>query len=209
MCFSATADLAAGSVITALGVVCVARVRRGRDVPMAALPLVLGVHQLVEAIVWHGGGGRGPATVVWAVIALPLLAAWVPLAVLSASAPGARLRLVVPVVVGLVTCAILAYCLVDEPPVADIRGHTVGYSVDVPHASWAIAGYLVATVGSLLITADAGLRLLGVLTAIGAAICAAVWRLEFVSTWCAFAAVVSIVMLVWVRRPATARPAFA
>lgn len=57
MCWSATADLVAG---TAVGAVCVARVRRPRDLPLAALPLLLGVHQLVEAAVWHAGGGRPP-----------------------------------------------------------------------------------------------------------------------------------------------------
>ncbi|MEU3294186.1 DUF6629 family protein, partial [Streptomyces longwoodensis] len=81
MCWSATADLVAGTAVAAVGVACVARARRARDLPLAALPLLLGAHQLVEARVWHTGGGTGPATLAWAVIALPLLAAWVPVAV--------------------------------------------------------------------------------------------------------------------------------
>lgn len=201
MCWSATADLAAGSVICALGVACVARVRRVQDLPLASLPLLLGAHQLIEAAVWHRGGGTGPATVAWAIIALPLLAAWVPLAVLTAAPPGARLRLAVPVVAGLATAVVLVACLIDRAPVADVRGHTVGYAVDVPAVPLLIVGYLVATVGSLLVGADRMLRLLGALTGVGAAVCAAVWRTEFVSTWCAFAAVVSVVLLLWVRRP--------
>ncbi|HEY5835568.1 DUF6629 family protein [Streptomyces sp.] len=212
MCWSATADLAAGSVVGALGVACAAgavRARRVRDLPLAALPLLLGVHQLVEAAVWEGDGGSGTATTVWAVIALPLLAAWVPLAVLSAAPPGARLRLAVPVAAGSATAAVLAACLAAEAPVAEIRGHTVGYAVDVPNPPLLIAAYLVATVGALLLAADRTIRLLGVLTAVGAGICAVLWRMEFVSTWCAFAAVVSVVLLAWVRRPAAGRPAIA
>lgn len=201
MCWSATADLAAGTAISALGVACVARVRRTADLPLAALPLVLGVHQLVEAAVWHADGGTGFATLVWAVIALPLLPLWVPLAVLSAAPPGGRLRLALPLAAGVVTAAVLIGCLIAKAPEAHIRGHTVGYSVDVPHLSLVIVCYLLATVGSLLIAADRMIRLLGVLTTVGAAICAAIWRTEFVSTWCAFAAVVSIVLLLWVRRP--------
>jgi hypothetical protein len=202
MCWSATADLAAGSVICALGAACVARTRRVRDLPLAALPLLLGAHQLVEAAVWHQGGGKSAATTAWAVIALPVLAAWVPLAVLLAAPPSARARQAVPAAVGLLTAAALAACLADRAPRADIRGHTVGYAIHVPHSSLLIAGYLLGTVGSLLIAADRILRLLGVLTAVGAAVCAGVWRMEFVSTWCASAAVVSVVMLIWVRRPA-------
>lgn len=205
MCWSATADLAAGSVIGALGVACVGGVRRPADLPLAALPLLLGAHQLVEAAVWHRGGGGGTATTVWAVIAMPLLAAWVPLAVLSAQPQGARGRLVLPVAAGLGTCAVLATCLIVTSPVADIRGHTVGYRVDVPVPPLVIAGYLVATVGSLLLATHRAIRLLGVFTALGAGVCAALWRLEFVSTWCAFAALVSVVLLAWVRRPAAGR----
>ncbi|GCB43007.1 DUF6629 family protein [Streptomyces sp. NL15-2K] len=108
MCWSATADLVAGTAVAGVGVACVARVRWSRDLPLAALPLLLGAHQIVESAVWESGGGRGPATTLWAVIALPLLA-------------------------------------------------------------------------------------------VGALICWALWRLEFVSTWCAFAAICSVVLFRWVR----------
>lgn len=195
MCWSATADLAAGSAITAVGVVCVARTRRVRDLPLAALPLLLGAHQIVESAVWHAGGGAGPATTAWAVIAMPLLAVWVPLAVLAAAPPGARLRLALPVASGLASGAVLAASLAGREPAADIRGHTVGYAVDIPNPPLVVAGYLVATVGALLLSTDLLLRLLGALVAVGAAACAVLWRLEFVSTWCAFAAAVSLVLL--------------
>ncbi|MFD0341056.1 DUF6629 family protein [Streptomyces sp. NPDC127117] len=40
------------------------------------------------------------------------------------------------------------------------------------------------------------LRWLGVPAAVGAVVCVALWRLESVSTWCAFAAVCSVILLV-------------
>ncbi|WP_324612653.1 DUF6629 family protein, partial [Streptomyces scabiei] len=73
MCWSATADLVAGTGVAAVGAACVALVRDVRDLPLAALPLLLGAHQIVEAAVWSSGGGGGAATVAWAVVALPLL----------------------------------------------------------------------------------------------------------------------------------------
>jgi hypothetical protein len=199
MCWSATADLVAGAGIAAVGVACVTRVRRGRDVPLAALPLLLGAHQIVEAVVWDSGGGSGPATVVWAVIALPLLAVWVPAGVLCAAPPPARPRLILLLAVGAATAAMLAYGLATGPVTAEIRDHTVGYAFDLPHPPLLVAGYLVATVGSLLLSGDRRLLILGVLVAVGTLVCWALWRLEFVSTWCAFAAVCSVVLLGWVR----------
>ncbi|MFE5805125.1 DUF6629 family protein [Streptomyces sp. NPDC056491] len=204
MCWSATADLVAGTVVAAVGIVCVARVRRAPDLPVAALPLLLGVHQLVEAAVWGSGGGCSPAATAWAVIALPLPAVWVPAGVLLAAAPGIRRRLWVPMAAGAATAAVLSYCLATRPVTAEIRGHTIGYGVNVPWMPLVLAGYLFATLGALLLAGDGRLRTLGVVLAAGALACSALWRLEFASTWCAFAAVASLLVLGWVRRPRAA-----
>ncbi|MEV7887708.1 DUF6629 family protein [Streptomyces sp. NPDC002817] len=206
MCWSATADLVAGAGIVGVGVACVARVRRAGDLPMASVPLLLGAHQLVEARVWQVGGGTGPATVVWAVIALPLLAAWVPLAVLCAVPRQAWGRLAIPVVCGVVTAGAMAYAIATGPVRAEIRGHTVGYVLGLPRTEVLIAGYLLATVGALLLSGDRWLFGFGVLAAVGVLVCWALWRLEFASTWCAFAAVCSLVVLGWVRRRSAYSP---
>ncbi|MGV9557838.1 DUF6629 family protein [Streptomyces sp. NPDC003401] len=203
MCWSATADLVAGAGITAVGVACVVRVRRARDLPLAALPLLLGVHQIVEAAVWDAGGGGGPATLAWAVIALPLLAVWVPAGVWCAAPPRTRRGLGPVLAVGIATAAGLAHGLATGPVTAEIRGHTIGYTTDLPRPALLVSGYLLATAGSLLLSGDRRLLVLGVFVTVGALLCWALWRLEFVSTWCAFAAVCSVLLLGWVRdRPA-------
>ncbi|MEU7072255.1 DUF6629 family protein [Streptomyces narbonensis] len=199
MCWSATADLWAGLGIGAVGLASIASVRRAGDVPLAALPLLMGAHQVVEAAVWRSGGGAGPATLAWAVIALPLLPVWVPAGVLTAARPADRRRLSVPLAAGLATAAVLAHHLAARPVTAEIRGHTLGYVVDLPHAALLLVGYLLATVGALLLARDRILRLLGLLTGVGAVVCALLWSAEFVSTWCALAAVASLVLLAWVR----------
>ncbi|MEU6536929.1 DUF6629 family protein [Streptomyces sp. NPDC047000] len=195
MCWSATADLVAGAGISAVGAACVAQVRDLRRLPLAALPLLLGAHQLTEAAVWHAGGGSGPAVVAWAVVALPLLALWVPAAVLCAVPGRARPVLLLPLAAGVVTAAVLACRIATGPVTAEIRGHTVGYVFALPHAALLTAGYLFATAGSLLLSGERPLVVLGVLAAVGAAVCWALWRLEFVSTWCAVAALCSVVLL--------------
>ncbi|AVV43938.1 hypothetical protein PYK79_52430 [Streptomyces sp. ID05-04B] len=201
MCWSATADLVAGAGLLALGGVGVAGVRSRRDLPLAALPLLLGAHQIVEALVWDAGGGSGAATVVWTVIALPLLAVWVPAGVWCAAPPSARRGASFALAVGVATAVPLAYGIAAGPVTAEIRGHRVGYLVDLPYPPVLVAGYLVATVGALLLSGDRRLRALGAVAAVGAAGCFALWRLEFVSTWCAFAAVCSVLLVGWTRTP--------
>ncbi|MFE9573475.1 DUF6629 family protein [Streptomyces sp. NPDC006692] len=101
-------------------------------------------------------GGTGPGTVAWAVIALPLLALWVPAAVWCATAPSGR-RLLLPLVAGVATAAVLAYALATRTVTAESRGHTVGYSLGLPQAALIVVGYFLATVGSLLLSGDRGL----------------------------------------------------
>lgn len=118
---------------------------------------------------------------------------------LCAAPRHARRRLTLPLAAGAVTAAVLAYGLAVRPVTAEIRGHTLGHVVDLPHAPLLVAGYLVATVGSLLLSGDRGLLMLAIPVAVGASVCWALWRLEFVSTWCALAAVCSVVLFRWVR----------
>ncbi|MFF1508571.1 DUF6629 family protein [Streptomyces sp. NPDC058326] len=200
MCWSATADLWAGIGIGAVGVACLASVRRPGDALLAAMPLLLGAHQIVEAAVWRAGGGTGTATLAWAVIALPLLPLWVPAGVLAAARPADRARLVLPLAAGTATAGFLAYRLATRPVTAEARGRTLGYVVDLPYAPLILAGYLLATVGALLLARDRTLRLLGLVTGAGAAVCAVLWSTAFLSTWCAFAAVASLLLLLWIRR---------
>lgn len=123
-----------------------------------------------------------------------------PLGVLLAAPPRGRCRLTIPAAAGLATAVGLAYCLATRPVTAEIRGHTLGYLLDLPHPALIIPGYLLATISALLLGGDPVLRLLGILVGAGAVICVVLWRLESVSTWCAVAAVASVVLLGWVRR---------
>jgi hypothetical protein len=135
-------------------------------------------------------------------MALPLPPVWVPLGVLLATGPAApgarwrgRWRLLAPAAVGPAVAGVLAYCLATRPVRAEIRGHVIGYGLDVPYVPLVLTGYLFATLGSLVLSGDRWLRLLGAVLVAGAVLCGVVWRLEFASTWCAFAAVASLLVL--------------
>lgn len=208
MCWSPGADAVAGAVVASVGVVTLVGVRRGRDRVLGALPLLLGVHQLVEAVVWLDTQGRvsagwGRAAVyVWAVIAFVVLPVLVPAGVWAAGGRGRAVR--VCVCVGVVVSVLMAVQIGVRGVSAQARGHVLEYGIGL--GTWVgcvlVGGYLVATLAAPLLSGDRFLRLFGVVAAVGAAGCAAAWRLAFASTWCAFAAVVSVLLLVWVRRDA-------
>ncbi|KJS56566.1 DUF6629 family protein [Streptomyces rubellomurinus] len=223
MCWSAQADAVAGGVVAGLGVLCLVRARRaGRPqrLPLAALPLVLGAHQLIEALVWLGADGEAPgaltqaARTAWAVIALPLLPVLVPAGVWCAATepghpagPGHRRALAALTLLGAAVAVPLAVAVAAHPVTATVHGRTLGYGIGVPHPTVLLAGYLLATVGSFLFSGDRSLRLLGLLTGVGAVLCALLWHLAFISTWCALAAAASLLLLRWAGLAPAPRPA--
>jgi hypothetical protein len=63
MCFSATANFVGGAVVGGIGVATLSQVRQAREVPFAALPLLFGVHQVIEGLVWLSLEGQLSRTV--------------------------------------------------------------------------------------------------------------------------------------------------
>jgi hypothetical protein len=204
VCWSASADLAAGSVVAGIGLVAVAVARDRRDVPLAALPVLLGVHQLIESHIWSESAGegsvlRGPAVTAWTFIAFVLLPVFVPAALLYAERERRRVQYVAAAI-GLPVAAVMGFAIRSGVHATD-RGHVLEYGAGVPLQSVVLAGYLFATCVPFLTSPEPTLRELGVALVIGAAIAAAIDVLAFASIWCAFAALVSVLV---VRRTAHA-----
>ena len=86
MCFSATASFTAGLVVGGLGAATLPLVANPRERAFAALPLIFGVHQVLEGVVWmqvEDAGAvaiRTPAVAVWLFVAWLVLPVFVPLA---------------------------------------------------------------------------------------------------------------------------------
>jgi len=97
-----TADLVVGSALVPVAVATLREVKRWREVPFALLPTVFAVHQFLEAAVWPNGvvseGMAHWAMRAYVFIALPLLPALVPSAILMLEPRGARLRVALYVV---------------------------------------------------------------------------------------------------------------
>ena len=138
MCFSAEADVALGLVITGIGVDAIRHVRRPAERMLAALPIVLGAHQLVEAFVWTGlrNGDEAlwrPAAWIYLAIAFGVVPVLVPIAVGTIEPVTSRRRTTLFATIGALVAATLMVAVVRGPMTALIDGHHIAYTVDLWH----------------------------------------------------------------------------
>ncbi len=209
MCFSAGADVAGGVVIGAIGIDVLRHVRgRPHYALLATLPLVLAVHQLVEAFVWWGLQGHVPrsighlATWGYLLIAFVVLPVLVPLAILALEPPGRRRRLMAFfVVLGAVVAGLLLAAMVRGPVVARLAPHYIGYSSDLRADGLVVVLYVTATCGALIFSGVRDIARFGVINLLAAALLARLTIDGFASLWCAWAAVSSAAFAIHLRYP--------
>ncbi len=198
MCFSATASLTSGAAITTLGALTLPMVREPRERPFAALPLLFGIHQILEGIIWlrlddgQPTSIHDPVVAVWLFMAWTLLPVGVPLAV-SWFEPDPRRRqlmLGLAVVGAVVGVYLLALGAIDSTTVWIDQHHLV---YGLPVVAWVAAiPYVAATCGSMLASSHRFVVIFGAVLAASAALTVMVASVAFTSVWCFFAAVLSL-----------------
>lgn len=207
MCFSASMDLTAGMLVTGLGVDALGHVTTRDQKPLAALPLLFGVHQLVETVVWWHVGGKASASAsavavfVYLLIALGVVPLLVPYAFL-------RLRLTRPSIAWICLCAGAAAVCFDMwgmgngPMTAHDAGHHLAYDMTVPYSQIGLPLYVIATCLPVILGRSAVLRLFGLMNLAVVATLAVLAQDGVISLWCVWAAITSFLICVYLRREA-------
>ncbi len=206
MCFSAEADFVAGSVISVVGVAALTEARAPREIPLAALPLAFGLHQITEGFVWLGLEGETSASVgraamyVYLVFAWALLPLLAPLAIFLVEPLRRRRQLIAPMVLlGGVVGVLLAERLVAQTVTAYIQGHVIEYFGGGGAGGALTASYVVATCGAFLLSSRAYIRWFGVANAAAVAVLVVVQAQALTSLWCVWAAIVSFLVYLQLR----------
>ena len=199
MCFSPQADIAGGLVICAIGIDAVRHVRQRREfLALAWIPLLLGAHQFIEALVWlwlQGHVPRGIGQVaLWAylLIAFVVLPAFIPLAVIALEPTRRRKAIMVPfALTGAVIAVVLLAAMVRGPVGVKLAPYHLSYSIHPPDGLLVIALYVVAVCGPLLMSGYRNVVIFGAVNVVAVIVIARLTVSGFASVWCGWAAVSS------------------
>jgi hypothetical protein len=213
MCFSATANFVGSGVLGTIGVVTLTKVKHRRELLFASLPTLFAVHQFTEGFVWLGFDGilsptvthnMGAAFMLYAQGLLPFL---VPLSVMLFEPTRESRRRMLPfVVIGGATALYVLWGLTAYPTDIYVRDNSIVYINHATNNITVAVLYVIATCGSLFFSKIRMLVVFGGANLAILLIVDAIKRYAFTSVWCAYAAIASVIILVYFWRSSRHRP---
>jgi hypothetical protein len=213
VCFSATANFVGSGVLAAAGVVTLTRVKHRRELLFAALPTLFAIHQFIEGFVWLGLDGilspavthdMGAAFMLYAQGLLPLL---LPLSVYQFEVDRKRRQRMLPfVVLGGATTLYILWALTAFPTEVYVRDNTIVYINQATNNLAVAVFYVIATCGSLFFSKIRMMVIFGAANLVILLVVMEVRRYAFTSLWCAYAAVVSFIILAYFWKSMEMRP---
>ena len=211
MCFSPSASFTIGTALGVIGGASIAKAPRREELPFASIPLLFGVQQLTEGVIWVSLGN--PAVLSFASFVFMLFShvLWpilIPLSVFFMEPKGWRRWVLVACVgVGCVVSSYFLYFLLTETVETSIANKSILYMAPFFAVTFVLSPYTVATCASCLFSSHRIVNFFGVITFLSAIVAYRFYEQTFVSVWCFFAAVLSVIIYVHIVRRARATAA--
>ena len=206
MCFSATASFTAGAALLGVGAVTISRARRRAELPFALIPAFFGVQQLIEGALWLTFPDKAPhansaLTYAYSFFSHVFWPIYVPIAVLLLEPERWRWKALTFIAfAGVAVGLYLLYFLVTEPVVSEVVGRHISYVSPHFYVAAVVSLYVLATCVSSFVSSCNTIRWFGVATFVALLAAYAFYAFWFISVWCFFAAVLSVIVLVHFRR---------
>jgi hypothetical protein len=210
MCFSATASFTAAAVAGSIGVVTLwkaAKLREPALLPIAAFPMLFAFQQAVEGLLWLDLARPEPGTcrpilvhafLGYAEIFWPLFA---PIAAWLIEPNLWRRRLIaLCVLIGAAVSTYLLVKMLGNPYTASAASGHIVYSNGVTYPKGIEIPYVLATTISLLLSSHRLIQLLAAVILGGFAVAWWSYHQSYISVWCFFAAVSSVIVFLFVRQ---------
>lgn len=206
MCFSVTASFVAGTALSATGVVTISKAQTKSDLPFASIPLLFGVQQFIEGAVWMSFQYSSQifnhiVTYAYLGFAYVLWPIFVPLSVgLLETDPHRKNILYAFQFVGLTIGLYLLYFIVSNLATSQIVNKSIVYSMPSQYGVYLVGMYLLATCVSPLFSSHRIINILGILATVSFAITYYFYTASYVSVWCFFSAILSLMIYLYFRK---------
>ena len=198
MCFSATASFVAGGALAATGAVTISKAKTKAELPLASIPLLFGIQQIIEGVIWVSFGLPALSTVMtylYLMFAYVLWPIFVPIAVLLIETNPVRKNILrVLSLIGFVLGMYLLYFIFADPSKAHIVNQSIAYDYRHLYELLPLFLYVLVTCGSGLVSSHRIIQVFGVAALTTFFVANWFYNITFISVWCFFAAILSVLI---------------
>jgi hypothetical protein len=205
MCFSASASFIAGTSLCVVGVATLKRTEARTELPFAMIPLLFGIQQLTEGVIWLTFSHDAPLlkrtmTYLYSIFSHVLWPIYVPFAMGVMEAVRWRKKAIFAFeAAGVAVGLYLLYFIVTSPVVAEVVGSHIVYVSPHFYLIPMIVFYLAATCVSCFFSSHGFVRLFGILALVSYVTAYLIHVMALVSIWCFFAAILSLLIYLHLR----------
>lgn len=209
MCFSASVSFSASLALIICGIAALKYAREKRLRMIAAIPLIFGLQQFAEGMVWMSfldprfAFVRMTSAYIFLACACIIWPLWIPIA--AAQFEGARrYKRFVPSIIAGCLCACASFVCAFIYPISVVASCNIVYNLDFSFTQYTVWNhyinmvisllYVIATIVPFFIARNKMLWAIGALTVASYVISYIAYFEAFTSVWCFFAALISILV---------------
>jgi len=204
MCFSATASFVAGGVLSAAGGVTLNQTTSKKELPFASIPLLFGVQQFIEGLVWLSFDYpplNSVATYAYLAFSHVLWPIFTPVALLLIETDPLRKKILRRLsFLGFALGAYLLYFILTDTVSSQMVDQSIAYHSTELYPLVTMFLYLVTTCGSCFVPSHKIVKIFGVVLTLSFFISLWFFRATFLSVWCFFAALLSALVYIYLRK---------
>ena len=197
MCFSATASFIAGISLTGMGIATVKMTQRKEEIPFAMIPLLFGIQQLVEGMLWLSFQYEAPLlnvlmTYLFTFFSHVLWPIFMPLSIGLLETVAWRKKVILAFqLTGWGVGLYLLYFIVMHPITSEIKVHVL-YVFPHFHKPMVLLLYIAATCVSGFFSSHRMVNTFGFLALLLFLVSYWFYTVAFFSVWCFFSAILSV-----------------
>lgn len=204
MCFSATASFTASGILSVFALIAHRMVHKRNQHLLAIIPVFFALQQAAEGVVWLTFRHelisflRIPAAYIFLIFAFIVWPTWIPFSIATLSRWRSLQVSLLFVLIGIATSFFLGFHIFTHPLTVLASNHHIIYQYPYTQLWYWLttASYLVATVGPFMHQPSWLMKLSGVFLLGTAVVSYSVYYEAFVSVWCFFGALLSIIVCV-------------
>lgn len=200
MCFSATASFTTGAILLSTWVITLYQVKDKSSIPFASIPLIFGIQQIIEGLVWisfNSSFFHSIVVYIFVLIAYVFWPIYTPIAIFFIEKE--RIRRKILLFISALWTIVWIYIFINILNTwvnSSIVSNSICYNVPIPYAFITFSLYFLSVCLWIIVSSSKKIRFFGISVLLSFFIAHFFYPETSFSVWCFFSAALSIIIYI-------------